>query len=608
MELKRFKEKNPKKVGIILFTISCILLISGVILYRTFAIFQVNETQNMIEGNIQDEGDIRFMVYIDDVLQKDVPSKDSGYSLDTSTSYCENGDLISWNEERWSVELKNISTTKTKCYLKFKQIYKEEILNGAIPDLGNGRLIPVKISDTEKPSDVTEYTNAENNYGGKVTKADITEAWYSYQNKQWANAIILKDDKVDNYQPGDEILESDIESYFVWIPRYKYKLQDDEAILNSYNSTNDIGNQNSITEAYEAMKQTNSIGNKATSKFFEIRFESRSFKNNNLSSEKFIIHPAFVSFNSDGFWVGKFETGYLGAKNKEEMPNEINSSKVIIKPNVASWCNILPANAFYTSYEYQRDLESHMMKNSEWGAVAYLTNSQYGRCENNICEEVRINNTVLNITGFSKKTEPTCGFTNTLVSCNEYDETSDLTQDGTSAYSYYNTNSVLSSTTKNYSGIYDLSGGAQEIVMGVMQYSNSSSIPSSGANANFNSGFKGPYSSDSGTNDKGLEWPSSKYYDLYDYDTFILKYGIRGHLGDASKEMGPFFTVKYANLNYMRYVSSYNGDNANFVSAGAPWLRRGGNASDGTDAGIFNFMAGNGFLTSVDTFRIILTP
>ena len=88
MKLEKFKEVNRKKIGIILFTITCILLISGVILYRTFAIFQVNETQNMIEGTVQDMGDVEFAFYIDGSLSKTVPDKKEDYSLDTSASKC----------------------------------------------------------------------------------------------------------------------------------------------------------------------------------------------------------------------------------------------------------------------------------------------------------------------------------------------------------------------------------------------------------------------------------------------------------------------------------------------------------------------------------------
>ena len=150
MKLKRFKERDNKRIGIIVFTIVCILLVSGVIIYRTFAIFEVRTNQNVIKGKVGDMGDIEFAFYKDDALVKEVPKKDEGYSLDTSSSYCidmTTGKQISnvnWNDERWSIELKDITTTKTKCYLHFKKIYKETILNGAIPDLMNGRLVPVK--------------------------------------------------------------------------------------------------------------------------------------------------------------------------------------------------------------------------------------------------------------------------------------------------------------------------------------------------------------------------------------------------------------------------------------------------------------------------------
>ncbi len=607
MELRKFKEKNPKKVGIILFTITCILLISGVILYRTFAIFQVDTTQNMIEGNIQDEGDIRFMVYVDDVLQKDVPSKESGYSLDTSTSYCENGDLISWNDEKWSVELKNISTTKTKCYLKFKQIYKEEILNGAIPDLMNGRLVPVKISDTEKPSDVTSYSNTDNNYGGKVTKADITSEWYSYSKQQWANAVILKDGKVDDYQPGDEILESDIESYFVWIPRYRYQLKDDESIYDEYSD---------INQKFGEKLNNNDIPNKGINNPYEIVFET---KEKGLSTgtqqKEYLTHPAFVSFDVNGMWVGKFETGTTLTSNY----NITNSSSVQIKPNIYSWREIQVVNAFYTSYEYLRDLESHMMKNMEWGAIFYLTYSKYGTCKEEKCSEPRINNNGYYVTGYSANFEPTCGYTATNENCNKY-ESVELNKDGSLGWNYYNPNSQIASTTGNYTGIYDMSGSAWEVVMGVMQGGNNNPNPASGPNATHHSGFNGPYSNctDNGgkencdgttQNITGKEWPPSIYYDLYSYDIVHTTYQ-RGHLGDATKELGPFYSINYNYGTYKTtgYISNYFADFAYFVYAGNPWFVWGGSFSYGSESGVGAFGVWTGDTNAAYTFRIVLAP
>ncbi len=621
MKLKRFKEKDNKSIGIIVFTIVCILLVSGVILYRTFAIFEVKINQNVINGEVQSMGDIEFAFYQDNEIVKEAPKKSNGYSLDTSSSYCidmlnnEKISNVNWNYENWSVEIKNVSTTKTKCYLHFKKIYKEELLNGAIPDLGNGRLVPVTISETKGPD---LYTGDK---GGNVYKADITSDWYKYADKKWANAVILKTGVEDNYRPGEQIPEENIESYFVWIPRYSYKLQGNEETFNSYSTAEDKGQHVDVQSFYNSIEG----GNKGASNAFEIEFGSKDkgISTTLLSKGDSIVHPAFEAFDSNGFWVGKFETGYNQNSDGSVMPinswnkagaqhNETNSTKVIIKPNVYSWRNIQVANAFYTSYEYKRDLESHMMKNTEWGAVAYLTNSKYGRCneENGEtkCEEVRINNNGSYITGMSAKEAPICGYTNSMKDCNSYEHVS-LTTDGTKVLSYYNKASQVASTTGNYSGVYDMAGGAWEYVMGVMQGSNINSSPTSGSDSENNSGFNGPYSNDSNDESKinGVSWPSSKYYDLYDYNITSQDFK-RGHLGDGTKEFGPFYQVYYDSGTTPRTIGSYNGATALFVSGYNPWFIRGGNVTDGTDAGLAAFDNDYGRANVYASFRVVCTP
>ena len=58
MKLKKFKEKNNKKVGIVIFTVTCIMLITGAIFYRTFASFEVNHNFNIINETVQEMGDL----------------------------------------------------------------------------------------------------------------------------------------------------------------------------------------------------------------------------------------------------------------------------------------------------------------------------------------------------------------------------------------------------------------------------------------------------------------------------------------------------------------------------------------------------------------------
>ena len=194
--------------------------------------------------------------------------------------------------------------------------------------------------------------------------------------KIWANAVILEEGT--NYKVGDVIQESDIQSYFVWIPRYRYKLFN----TNDYSLTTIASGADVESKAQE----------------IEIEFEN---KDTNLSTGStngtWLTHPAFTAFNTNGFWVGKYETGYKGATTTASAQvNSNDTSKIIIKPNVSSWRGINVKNIFETSYNYQRDNDSHMMKNTEWGAVAYLSHSKYG-----IMKKVNINNNSSYKTGYS---------------------------------------------------------------------------------------------------------------------------------------------------------------------------------------------------------------
>ena len=126
MKLERFKEKNPKKKFIITFTVCCVLLLAGVFLYTSFAIFTEDKQFNVINGTYQDPGDLYFAVYIDGQITNTFPSKDSGYTLDTTQSSCTNGATVSWDNNTWSalVNFSNYSAgnmSRTKCTMYFKE-------------------------------------------------------------------------------------------------------------------------------------------------------------------------------------------------------------------------------------------------------------------------------------------------------------------------------------------------------------------------------------------------------------------------------------------------------------------------------------------------------
>ena len=143
MKLERFKEKDNKRIGIILFTIVCILLVSGVILYRTFAIFEVRTNQNVIRGTVEDPGNIYFAFYQKNEdgnyeIKKDMPSKGSGYYFNSKESYCaingaKDDSIIPWfDKDGWAVTVTGLKTSRTKCNLYFE---KGENLIGKINEL-----------------------------------------------------------------------------------------------------------------------------------------------------------------------------------------------------------------------------------------------------------------------------------------------------------------------------------------------------------------------------------------------------------------------------------------------------------------------------------------
>ena len=437
-------------------------------------------------------------------------------------------------------------------------LYKETVLNGAYP-VYSSNLIPVTI-DNGKEED--NYATA-----GKVYKANISSEWYNYNNKQWANAVILKESVKDKYKDkpsGTEISLSDIESYFVWIPKYSYRLFS----VTKYTSV--------ISE-----KPTTSIG----ADTIDIRFGTNNTSDTDdtcatpmLSGEigecekdKYMTHPAFISMNTNGFWVGKFET--TGSTiNLSILPGETSLRGTTSNP--------LPVKTmFELCYNYKRNNDSHMMKNTEWGAVAYLSHSLYG-----IGTEVRINNNRDNKTGYAAANgvkEDCYGSSDCAVI--GYTSETGKTQP------YNTTDGYTASTTGNISGIYDMSGGAHEYMSAYI------------VDTYVSSGF------DASTISKY----NKKYFDVYKSNSIYSSYA-NMILGDATGEIGPFYDYvdkdkNTTNGNYnSRYHNNWYADHSYFVISSYSWFHRGGTYYTGVAAGQFYFNKDSGGSFSTVGFRLVL--
>ena len=376
-------------------------------------------------------------------------------------------------------------------------------------------MIPVYYDETAETWKKADLVNPNNTY-----------KWYDYNNGMWANAVTVTSSSRSKYlnaSIGTAISMNDITTMWVWIPRF-----------NAVTPSNYNG------------------GTKTSPGAIDVTF----VKSNETAIDAF----TFGNKELSGFWYAKFETSHstltssttnnnLGCSNERCS----NANGIIIKPNVKSLKYNNVSNFFFVSRSMEQsgnsfgfvsnEVDTHMSKNNEWGAVAYLTQSIYGRCtDSTTCSEVGINNS------HDSNNNLTTGYGAPAGS------------DSSVTNGAYNTTlGKNASTTGTIYGIYDMSGGASEYVMGV--FADTNGKPRSGYNSSDNSGFTGMLKD--GTTYTGIAFPDSKYYNLYTGSSYI------GHALTETKNW-------------------YN-DSANFVSTVYPWFIRGGYSLNSKYAGVFNF-------------------
>ena len=124
--LEKYKEPHKKRKMIYFLSTLMILSLGIFIFYKSYAFYEEKKDFNVINGTVEDPGDLYFAYYVNNIITRDFPTKDSGLIFDTTKSSCTSGVTISWDDEKWQVNLnysnyqKN-STTRTKCTLYFKE-------------------------------------------------------------------------------------------------------------------------------------------------------------------------------------------------------------------------------------------------------------------------------------------------------------------------------------------------------------------------------------------------------------------------------------------------------------------------------------------------------
>ncbi len=391
----------------------------------------------------------------------------------------------------------------------------DRIENGPnAPELIEG-MIPVEWNETEKT----------------WVKADETkDDWYEYgtteSTKKWANAVTVKAEGTkeaaeenliagsktrEQYQKaetGTSILQEDILGMYVWIPRYAYKItkgyhegSTDEKTVCGEIDVKFIG----------GTKDTISDGN-------IVAYNAETTENFTHFPDGYVIHPAFnVETGSgikrlSGIWIAKFEASSSNtSKENENLGTNYGSSdgtkysgtdteseptvgvdEVTVRPNVTSWRNINVKNCYIACTNMVKEnniqglstsADSHLMKDTEWGAVAYLIQSEYGNQQKEDDSDSGVwNNSYYegdgcygNRTGmigssrddgtnyeWTKQENNEIRKQDGVVTITYKDTKNGDKKEIKTFYEYWTSNGVKGSTTGTIYGIYDMAGGAWE--------------------------------------------------------------------------------------------------------------------------------------------------
>ena len=436
-------------------------------------------------------------------------------------------------------------------------------LSGANKPVLASNMIPVYYDET---SDVWKKADKNNN--------NSNYQWYSYESSgdkkgMWANAVTVKDTNRQTYlnaTPGTIIPMDDINTMWVWIPRFKVNTTDFTLIRGKDSGYCLEDGEGRTTNTKEECEKLGPgiywVSHYKNPGAIDITFVKE--------NEKAIDSFTFGDKELSGFWFAKFATSHSTLSsstidNNLGCTNETcsNANGIIIKPNVTSLRYNNISNFFYASRSMEQtgnsfgfvntEVDTHMSKNNEWGTVVYLTHSIYGRCNN-----------YTNCTNVSRNS-------------NEV----------------YNTISGKeTSTTGTIYGIYNMNDGKKEYVMGVLADTNGN--PRSGHISSQTSGFTGML--EDGTTYTGVPFPDSKYYNLYsgDYYEESAQIGSK-YIGHALKETDSWYEER---VGYKQWA---------FLSNMYPWVLR------NWSIGMFNVWHTTGYFwnsaydSSYSSSRIVIT-
>ena len=459
------------------------------------------------------------------------------------------------------------------------------------PELMTG-MSAIKFTD---PTDSAEGTTVD-------TTSNDTE-WYNYEDKKWANA------------------KTEDGSMWVWIPRYAYRIHKENGVeTQKFDIVFLVG----LTDTYYDENGKLQTAQRQTS-------EDQTIVTN---GDTYTVHPAFTNESSinyanggwdaelAGIWVAKFEAGYASGNNSATVKaSSVNYSQdTAYVPAVETGTTTTTATArnwldgeygstttaikyptfqgltYSMNYINHNDVyriskvltesgniyglssnstDSHLMKNSEWGAVSYLSQSKYGLDGTEIViNSVYLNNTTKSIyavTGCASSTADASAVSTTIGALNNRTQSS--------VYVWTQKNGTAASSTGTIYGIYDMAGGISERTSSLINNKNDN-LKTYGSQiiADLNNGKSTKYITIYPTGETLGQTMAQASQANYTNNTKIY--------GDAIKETSTLGTG----------TNSWYSDCSDFVGLSTPFLLHGGYYGGTSISGCFAFgrTSGNG--------------
>ena len=439
--------------------------------------------------------------------------------------------------------------------------------------------------------------------------------WYNYNQKQWANAVTVKDPS--KYRGQTRVVDqSDILGFWVYIPRYAYE------VMRRDTSDAPVPAQN-FTIHFE--KKTDSKRYPAESKCAGRNMDYRTtcglnrdyIKGQPSEQGTWATHPAFTfgAKELNGIWFAKFET--TGSSTQPTvLPNErgmswdsavefignkyVTATTLGIKDpqNTGGNNNFTPPAQ---NSHHLAELSSRMPKNTDWGAVAYLSASQFGAGYKGVQPNAAMayNKGVHECDSKLGGSEGRCS--RDITGCGPvadgngkevYIDPGDYGQQSACSKSnlqraYNGTLGQLASTTNNPTGVYDMAGGGWEYV--AASYTDDTNMTNSSTE----------------TEHKYMLAPAHKpYVDLYNFSTFAkCTWATCG--GQGTYELINNFNAGEGAWNGLSSFAPGVYSNGRF-----DWAGRGSSAwgvANGLAAGIFHSDSDTGRLSVDFSLRVVLS-